>query len=70
MPHLAGLDTVGVRQALQKEEWLIGTPDEIIAALQALADEGVERVMLQHNNQADFEALELIAREVMPAVAS
>jgi alkanesulfonate monooxygenase SsuD/methylene tetrahydromethanopterin reductase-like flavin-dependent oxidoreductase (luciferase family) len=70
MPHLAGLDAVGVRQALQKEEWLIGTPDEIIAALQALADEGVQRVMLQHNDQADFEALELIAHEVMPAVAS
>jgi F420-dependent oxidoreductase-like protein len=70
MPHLAGLDAAGVRSALQKEEWLIGTPEEIIAALQALADEGVERVMLQHNNQADFEALELIAHEVMPAVAS
>ena len=26
--------------------------------------------MLQHNNQADFEALELIAHEVMPAVAT
>ena len=39
-------------------------------ALQALADEGVDRVMLQHNDQTDFEALELIAREVMPAVAS
>jgi F420-dependent oxidoreductase-like protein len=70
MPHLTPLDAAGVRAALQKEEWLIGTPEEIIAALQALADEGVERVMLQHNNQADFEALELIAREVMPAVAS
>jgi F420-dependent oxidoreductase-like protein len=70
MPHLTRLDAAGVRAALQKEEWLIGTPEEIIAALQALADEGVERVMLQHNDQADFEALELIAREVMPAVAS
>jgi F420-dependent oxidoreductase-like protein len=70
MPHLAPLDAAGVRAALQKEEWLIGTPEEIIAALQALADEGVERVMLQHNNQADFAALELIAHEVMPAVAS
>jgi hypothetical protein len=25
--------------------------------------------MLQHNDQADFEALELVAHEVMPAVA-
>jgi F420-dependent oxidoreductase-like protein len=70
MPHLAPLDAAGVRAVLQQEEWLIGTPREIIAALEALAREGVERVMLQHNNQADFEALELIAHEVMPAVAS
>jgi F420-dependent oxidoreductase-like protein len=69
MPHLAPLDAAGVRAALQKEEWLIGTPKEIITALQALADEGVQRVMLQHNNQEDFEALELIAHEVLPAVA-
>jgi F420-dependent oxidoreductase-like protein len=69
MPHLAALDPAGVREALQKEEWLIGTPEEIVAALQALADEGVQRVMLQHNDQADFEALELVAHEVMPAVA-
>ena len=69
MPHLASLDASGVRDALRKEEWLIGTPEQIVAALQALADEGVERVMLQHNDQTDFEALELIAREVMPAIA-
>ncbi len=69
MPHLASLDASGVRDALRKEEWLIGTPEQIVMALQALADEGVDRVMLQHNDQTDFEALELIAREVMPAVA-
>jgi F420-dependent oxidoreductase-like protein len=69
MPYLASLDTAGVWDALRKEEWLIGTPEQIVAALQALADEGVERVMLQHNDQTDFEALELVAREVMPAVA-
>jgi F420-dependent oxidoreductase-like protein len=69
MPHLAPLDAAGVRDALRSEEWLIGTPDQIVSALQALADEGVERVMLQHNDQTDFEALELVAHEVMPAVA-
>jgi len=70
MPHLAGLDTAGLQQAMRKAQWLIGTPDEIVAALQALAEEGVERVMLEHNNQTDFEALELIAHEVLPALAS
>jgi F420-dependent oxidoreductase-like protein len=69
MPHLASLDAAGVCAALRQEEWLIGTPGQIIASLQALADEGVERVMLQHNDQTDFEALELVAHEVMPAVA-
>jgi hypothetical protein len=29
----------------------------------------VQRGMLQHNDHTDFEALELLARDVMPAVA-
>ncbi|HEX9869084.1 MAG TPA: TIGR03560 family F420-dependent LLM class oxidoreductase, partial [Candidatus Tectomicrobia bacterium] len=70
MPHLASLNASAVLETLQKEEWLIGTPQQLIAALQALAAEGVQRVMLQHNDQADFEALELIAHEVMPALAT
>jgi F420-dependent oxidoreductase-like protein len=70
MPHLASLSTPAVIETLHKEEWLIGTPGQIVASLQALADEGVQRVMLQHNDQTDFEALELIAREVMPEVAT
>ena len=52
------------------EGWLVGTPDQIISQLQALADEGVERVMFQHNDQMDFAALELLARDVMPAVTT
>lgn len=70
MPHLASLNASAVLETLQKEEWLIGTPQQIVAALQALADEGVQRVMLQHNDQADFEALELIAHEVMPKLVA
>jgi len=69
MPHLAGLDTAAALETLQQEQWLIGTPKQVIASLQALADEGVQRVMLQHNDQADFAALELIAQEIMPALA-
>jgi alkanesulfonate monooxygenase SsuD/methylene tetrahydromethanopterin reductase-like flavin-dependent oxidoreductase (luciferase family) len=68
MPHLSHLDTAGVCDVLRREEWLIGTPEQFVRALQALAAEGVDRVMLQHNDQTDFEALELIAREVMPVV--
>jgi F420-dependent oxidoreductase-like protein len=70
MPHLASLNASGVLDTLRKEEWLVGTPKQIVASLQALADEGVQRVMLQHNDQTDFEALELVAHEVMPEVAT
>jgi alkanesulfonate monooxygenase SsuD/methylene tetrahydromethanopterin reductase-like flavin-dependent oxidoreductase (luciferase family) len=70
MPELASLDAPAVLNTLQKEGWLIGTPDQIVASLRALADEGVQRVMLQHNDQTDFAALELLAREVMPAVVT
>jgi F420-dependent oxidoreductase-like protein len=49
--------------------WLAGTPDEFVARLREYADAGVERVMLQHLLVRDMDALELIAREVMPALA-
>ena len=58
-----------VPDILRAEGWLVGMPDQIIVQLQALAAEGVQRVMLQHNDHTDFEALELLARDVMPAVA-
>jgi alkanesulfonate monooxygenase SsuD/methylene tetrahydromethanopterin reductase-like flavin-dependent oxidoreductase (luciferase family) len=59
-----------VPDILQAEGWLVGTPDQIIVQLRALADEGVERVMFQHNDQTDFAALELLAHDVMPVVAT
>jgi alkanesulfonate monooxygenase SsuD/methylene tetrahydromethanopterin reductase-like flavin-dependent oxidoreductase (luciferase family) len=67
---LAAHDPGAVPHILRAEGWLVGTPDQIISQLQALADEGVERVMFQHNDQTDFAALELLARDVMPAVAT
>jgi F420-dependent oxidoreductase-like protein len=70
MPDLASLDAPAVLNALEREGWLIGTPDRIVASLRALAHEGVQRVMLQHNDQTDFEALELVAHKVMPAVVT
>ena len=70
IPGLAAHDPGAVPDVLRAEGWLVGTPDQIISQLQALADEGVERVMFQHNDQTDFAALELLARDVMPAVAT
>lgn len=69
IPSLAPLDPLVVPEVLQRDGWIVGTPGRIVVHLRALADEGVERVIFQHNDPADFEALELIAYEVMPAVA-
>ena len=70
IPSLASFDPPAVPEVLRRDGWIVGTPDQIVAQLRALADEGVERLIFQHNDPADFEALELIAYEVMPAVAS
>jgi F420-dependent oxidoreductase-like protein len=52
-----------------RSSWIAGTPDEVIARLRAYERVGVERVMLQHLLFRDEAALELFAREVMPAFA-
>lgn len=50
--------------------WLVGTPETVIAQLRALAEAGLDRVMLQHLSFKDDDSLRLIAAEVLPAVAS
>ena len=70
IPGLAAHDPEAVPDVLRAEGWLVGAPDQIIVQLQALAEEGVQRVMLQHNDQTDFDALELLARDVVPVVAT
>jgi F420-dependent oxidoreductase-like protein len=50
-----------------RRSWIAGTPDEMVARLRAYERVGVERVMLQHLLFRDEAALELFAREVMPA---
>jgi F420-dependent oxidoreductase-like protein len=70
MPGLAQVDTAAVPATLRAAGWRVGTPDQIAADLRALAAEGVERVILLHYDQTDFEALELVAREVLPAIAA
>lgn len=66
---MAGQPAAEVPAAMRARGWLVGTPEQAVEQLQALARVGVQRVMLQHHNQADEEVIELIAREVMPAVA-
>ena len=56
-------------QAARDMGWVAGTVSEIVEQLRALADAGVELAILGHYDPADVAALELIANEVMPAVA-
>ena len=70
IPDLAAHDPGAVPDILRADGWLVGTPDQIIVQLRALADEGVERVMFQHNDQTDFAALALLAHDVLPVVAT
>jgi F420-dependent oxidoreductase-like protein len=70
IPGLATHDPGAVPDVLRAEGWLVGTPDQIIGQLRALADEGVQRVILQHNDQTDFAALDLLAHDVLPVVTT
>ena len=53
-----------------EESWIVGTPGDVVARLREYEAAGVEGVMLQHHLFEDFEALELIGREVIPALAT
>src|SRR5688572_10709795 len=48
---------------------ILGTLDEAAERLRAYEAAGVERVMLQHLDHQDLEMVELIGRELAPAVA-
>jgi alkanesulfonate monooxygenase SsuD/methylene tetrahydromethanopterin reductase-like flavin-dependent oxidoreductase (luciferase family) len=49
--------------------WVIGTVEEAAERLRALEAAGVTRVMLQHLDHRDLDAVELMGRELAPAVA-
>jgi F420-dependent oxidoreductase-like protein len=48
--------------------WIVGTPDEAVAQLHALADAGVARVMLQHLLHAELDVVALLGEQVAPAL--
>jgi F420-dependent oxidoreductase-like protein len=68
IPPLAALPEEGAAAALAARGWLAGTPAQVVEQIGALEEAGLSRIMLQHHDQTDFEALELIASEVMPRV--
>jgi F420-dependent oxidoreductase-like protein len=49
--------------------WIVGSLDQMAAQLRALESAGVERVMLQHLQHHDLDTVELIGRELIPAVS-
>jgi len=55
--------------ALREQNCIVGTVEETLDQLRALEAVGVERIMLQHLNHWDLEVLELIGREIIPAMA-
>lgn len=52
-----------------RERWVVGTVEEAAEQLRALEEAGVQRVMLQHLLHEDLDSVELIGRELAPAVA-
>lgn len=53
----------------RKDAWFIGTPEEIAHRMRELARAGIDLFMLQHFLLDDSQALQLLAQEVIPAVA-
>jgi F420-dependent oxidoreductase-like protein len=51
------------------DAWITGTVDEAAEQLRELEAAGVERIMLQHLLHEDLDGVELIGRELIPAVA-
>jgi F420-dependent oxidoreductase-like protein len=49
--------------------WIVGTFEQMAAQLRALESAGVERVMLQHLRHHDLDTIELLGRELIPAVS-
>lgn len=73
MPDANPLKAIPVEEVpvrLRETGWLVGEPAELIGQIKAWEALGVERLMLQMLDHEDFEALELIAREVLPAVSA
>ena len=68
IPSLKGLDAEQVLEKM-KQQAFVGTPEEISAYVREHAKLGVDLFMLQHFVLDDSDALQLLAQEVLPAVA-
>jgi len=64
-PELAAVSSP---HSLADQGWLAGTPSQVTEQIKALVEAGAERIILELFDNADHEAIELIAEEVLPAV--
>jgi alkanesulfonate monooxygenase SsuD/methylene tetrahydromethanopterin reductase-like flavin-dependent oxidoreductase (luciferase family) len=68
IPELRPMSAEEVLQN-RKGAWLVGTPEEVAERIREVSKLGVDLFMLQHFLLDDRDALELLASDVMPAVA-
>jgi len=68
MTRLSGQDADGILSTMRSRAF-VGTPEQIAEQMREHARVGVDLFMLQHFALDDSDALQLLAKEVMPAVA-
>lgn len=68
IPSLQRREPDVVLAGMRERGWLVGTPGEIVEQIGQREEAGLSRIMLQHHANADFDTLELIARDVLPQV--
>ena len=67
VPPLA--EATNVLEAARQMGWVVGTPETIVEQLLSLEAAGVDLAILGHYDLTDDQSLEVIANDVMPAVA-
>jgi F420-dependent oxidoreductase-like protein len=69
LPKLVPAARAGLSaDALRSLGWFAGSPDNLAEQLEALAAEGVGRLILQHNDFDDDASLELLAERLLPGL--
>jgi alkanesulfonate monooxygenase len=68
LPSLRALDIDEAMAAIRKRG-LVGTPEEIVEQIRGYSGLGADLFMLQHFLLDDRDALQLLASDVIPAVA-
>ena len=69
IPRWRGAEAEQALMAL-RERWFVGTPEQVVDQMRPYAEAGVDLFMLQHFLLDDAAALELLANEVIPALAT